>query len=158
MAAKHSGCSPVIAIDRIPERLELAKELGASHCINGDEADISAEIKKICGGIDYAFDTSGNRRLLNAMQRCLNPGASACGVGIGGSMNLSPGEKEQGKTWEDSTVGWSLAQKLIPRLLAWHKAGKFPFDRMIQVYRFDEINKAFEANRSGRAVKPIVVN
>jgi aryl-alcohol dehydrogenase len=157
MAAKRSGCSPIIAIDRIPGRLEMAKELGATHCINGDETDISAEIKKFCGGVDYAFDTSGNRRLLDALRIRLNPGASACGVGIGGSMNLSRKEKEQGKTWEDTTAGWSVPQKLIPRLLAWHKAGKFPFDRMIKVFPFDEINEAFEANRSGSVIKPVVV-
>jgi aryl-alcohol dehydrogenase len=55
-----------------------------------------------------------------------------------------------------ASMGWSVPQKLIPRLLAWHKAGKLPFDRMIRVFQFDEINETFEANRNGSVIKSVV--
>lgn len=158
MAAKIAGSSPLIAIDRIPARLELAKEFGATHCINGDAvADIAGAIEDICGGIDYGFDTSGECRLLAAQQAVLNPNAAACGVGIGGSIHLSRFERNQGKTWESPTDGWSVPQKFIPYLLSLHLEGKFPFDRMIKFFPFAAIEEAFEASHSGAVVKPVLV-
>ncbi|MFC0330691.1 NAD(P)-dependent alcohol dehydrogenase [Paenibacillus sepulcri] len=60
MAAKIIGCSRIIAVDIIPSRLELAKELGATHVINGNEADAVAEIRRITnGGANYSIDTTG---------------------------------------------------------------------------------------------------
>ena len=44
----------------VPERLELALELGATHAINGKEADAVIQIRQITGGgVDYALDTTG---------------------------------------------------------------------------------------------------
>ena len=45
----------------------------------------------------------------------------------------------------------------IPRLLEYHRAGSFPFEKMLHFYRFDEIEKAFEASRSCSVVKPVVL-
>lgn len=158
MAAKVAGSYPLIAVDRIPERLELAKEFGATHCINSDAvADLVGAIKSIWGGIDYGFDTSGDERLLAAQRAVLNPKASACGVGIGGSMHLSRSDLNAGKTWESPTSGWSVPQKFIPYLLSLHRAGKFPFDRMIKFFPFAAIEEAFAASSSGSVIKPVLL-
>jgi aryl-alcohol dehydrogenase len=157
MAASIARCEPIIAIDRVPSRLELAEEFGATHFIDGAKSDIVKNIKDICGKIDYAFDTSGSSRLLNAMRMALNSGASACGVGIGGCLSLNERERREGKSWKTTDTGFSTPYLFIPKLLEYHKAGKFPFEKMIRFYRFEEINEAFEANRSCSVVKPVVL-
>jgi aryl-alcohol dehydrogenase len=157
MAARIAGCDPIIAVDRVPYRLELAVELGATHRIDGDKADIAKIIKTTCGGIDYAFDTSGSSRLLDAMRKILTPGASACGVGIGEAMTLSERERREGKTWMTTNTGFSVPPLFIPKLLEYHRAGQFPFEKMLRFYRFDEINEAFAANRACTAVKPVIL-
>ncbi|MDR0445062.1 MAG: NAD(P)-dependent alcohol dehydrogenase, partial [Puniceicoccales bacterium] len=152
MAARIAGCNPIIAVERVPSRLELAAELGATHRIDGDKADIAKIIKGTCGGVDYAFDTSGSSRLLDAIRKVLNPGALACGVGIGGVLTLSERERKEGKSWMTTNTGFSVPPLFIPRLLEYYKAGQFPFEKMLRFYQFDEINEAFAANRACTAV------
>jgi aryl-alcohol dehydrogenase len=91
------------------------------------------------------------------MRKVLNRGASACGVGIGGSLSLSVRERNDGKSWTTTDTGFSNPPVFIPQLLDYHKAGKFPFEKMIRFYKFEEINEAFSANREFRAVKPVVL-
>jgi aryl-alcohol dehydrogenase len=157
MAARIAGCDPIIAVDRVPSRLDLAGELGAAYRIDSRKSDIIKSIKSTCGGVDYAFDTSGGSRLLDAMRRVLNPGASACGVGIGGELALSERERREGKRWETTNAGFSVPPLFIPKLLEYYKAGQFPFEKMIRFYRFGEINEAFAASRACTAVKPVVL-
>jgi aryl-alcohol dehydrogenase len=157
MAARIAGCDPIIAVDRVPGRLELAVELGATHCIDGKNAEVVKAIKNICGGVDHAFDTFGSSRLLDAMRKVLNPGASACGVGIGGALTLNERERKEGKTWMTTNTGFSVPPLFIPKLLEYHRAGQFPFEKMLRFYRFGEINEAFAANRACTAVKPVVL-
>jgi aryl-alcohol dehydrogenase len=157
MAARIAGCDPIIAVDRVASRLSLAVEFGATHRIGGKKADVAKAIRNICGGVDYAFDTSGSSRLLDAMRHVLNPGASACGVGIGGALALNELERQEGKSWMTTDTGFSFPLLFIPKLLEYHKAGLLPFDKMIRFYRFEDINEAFAASRECAAVKPVVL-
>jgi aryl-alcohol dehydrogenase len=147
----------LIAVDRIPSRLELAAKLGATHCIDSEKTDIAKFIKSVCGGVDYAFDTSGNSYLLDAMRKVLNAGAFACGVGIGGTLALSERERREGKSWVTTNTGFSVPSLFIPKLLEYYKAGQFPLETMLHFYRFGEINEAFETNRECTGVKPVVL-
>jgi Zn-dependent alcohol dehydrogenase len=46
-------------------------------------------------------------------------------------------------------------QTFIPQMLEWHQAGKFPFDRLVKTFPFDQINEAKHASESGVAIKPV---
>jgi aryl-alcohol dehydrogenase len=157
MAARIANCEPIIAVDRLAPRLEIARELGATHCIDSAKNDISKSVQKICGGIDYAFDTSGHPRLLEAMRKNLNPNASACGVGIGGGLELNANERKDGKTWATTDAGFSVPQMFIPKMIEYYKGGKFPFEKTLQFFRFEEIERALAASRACAAIKPIVL-
>ena len=50
MAARIAGCDPIIAVDRLPSRLVLAHELGATHTLESRGAETLAAIRKITGG------------------------------------------------------------------------------------------------------------
>ena len=81
----------------------------------------------------------------------------ACGVGIGGSITFSPKELAEGKTWGSPTAGWSVPQKFIPLLLDLRAKGEFPFEKMIRLYPFKQINQAFNNIENGRVIKPVLV-
>jgi Zn-dependent alcohol dehydrogenase len=49
------------------------------------------------------------------------------------------------------------SQLFIPKLIAWWKAGMFPFDKMIRQYRFSDINQAKKDSLSGVTVKPVLI-
>jgi aryl-alcohol dehydrogenase len=158
MAARVCGCNPIIAVDRIAARLSLAREFGATCCINtGETENIAAVIKELCGGLYYGFDTSGNYTLLENLRLALNKDGKACGVGIGGNIRFSSKERAGGKTWGTPDTGWSVPQTFIPQLLALQEKGNFPFEKMIHFYPFDQINRAFHDAEKGKVIKPVLV-
>jgi len=55
------------------------------------------------------------------------------------------------------TEGDADPQTFIPRMIDWYRAGKFPFDRLIKTFPFDQINEAAHASESGVAIKPVLV-
>jgi aryl-alcohol dehydrogenase len=157
LAARVCGCNPIIAVDKIPAKLNMAHEFGATYCINTCEVkDIAASIRDICSGIDYGFDTSGNCTLLESLRLALNKGGKACGVGIGGIFNFSSKEQCEGKTWGRPDTGWSVPQKFIPHLLSLQEKGEFPFEKMIRFYPFYQINQAIKDVEEGIPIKAVL--
>lgn len=148
-AAKQSKCSTIIVIDRISERLELAEEFGETHTINSSNtSDLESEIKKICGALDYGFDSTGSSVLLTAMSQTLKHTAIACGVG---DNHLS------GFDWQTTDEGFSIPQEMIPQMIQWYKAGAFPIEKLLCFYPFDKINEAMNAIRQGLVIKPVLI-
>jgi aryl-alcohol dehydrogenase len=158
LAARVCGCDPIIAVDKISARLNMACEFGATYRINtGEVEDIAVSISNICGGIDYGFDTSGNFTLLENLRLTLNRGGKACGVGIGGIINFSRKEHCEGKTWGSPDTGWSVPQKFIPRLLSLQARGVFPFEKMIRFYPFNQINQAIKDVEEDIPIKAVLI-
>ena len=50
--------------------------------------------------------------------------------------------------------GESRPKEFLPRLIALHRQGRFPFERMIRRFSLAEINAAVAAGERGEAVKP----
>ncbi len=162
MAAKIVGADPIIAVDVFDNRLALAKELGATHTINGKSEDAFAAIRALCpSGLSYAFDTTGIASLIEQAFALLSP------LGILGMVGASPptahltfnetsfmggGKRVMGILGGDSDI-----QGFLPELIEYHLAGQFPHDRLIRTFPFAQINEAFEAGESGAVVKPVLV-
>ncbi|MGQ4389461.1 hypothetical protein [Streptomyces sp. SAS_270] len=51
--------------------------------------------------------------------------------------------------------GDAAPQVLIPQLIALYEAGRFPFDKLIKRYAFEDINQAFEDSENGATLKPV---
>ena len=63
------------------------------------------------------------------------------------------------KGWTFKTIvqGSSVPQLFIPALVELWKQGRFPVDKLVRTYKFDDINTAFTDSESGATVKPVVV-
>lgn len=160
LAAKIAGCSKIIAVDIHDNRLELAKELGATHTINGTKGNTVEEVKNITGsGSNYAVDTTGvpavTRQALNGLK---SMGVLAV-VGATGDLtiNVQTELMGEGKSIIGVIEGDSIPQTFIPKLVQYYKEGKFPFDKLIEFYDFDDLEKAFEDSNTGKTVKPVIV-
>jgi L-iditol 2-dehydrogenase len=59
---KLAGCREIIAVDLRDDRLEMAKEMGATAGCNPGNHDVISEAKKMTGnrGVDIAFEAAGN--------------------------------------------------------------------------------------------------
>lgn len=162
MAGRISGCIKVIAIDIVPERLELAKELGATHTINSKQEDAVAKIKELTGGygVDWTVDTTGLPAVIKNTIAALAQGGTCAAIAVTPHLiELS--------TWNDLCVddkkvvgvnmGDSIPQIDIPRLLEFYKLGWFDFDKTEKFYDFEEINQANADSVSGKTIKPVLI-
>ncbi|WP_375088750.1 NAD(P)-dependent alcohol dehydrogenase [Peribacillus sp. RS7] len=159
MAAKIMGLKHIIVVDLHQSRLDLAKELGATHTLNGKEVDVVKEIKEITnGGSHYAIETTGATPVIKQSIAALRVSGKVSIVGMGGdvTLNFTNDILMEGKTIVGSVQGDSVPQQHIPRLVQYYKEGKFPFDKLVKFYDFEDINKAFEDSKTGVTIKPIV--
>lgn len=161
MAARIAGCTTIVGIDVKPGRLDLARDLGATHTINGASADPVEEIKELTGGgVDYSIETTAVPAVfrqavasLGLLGVCGLIGAAPLGTDVSLDMNdiLIPG-----KTVRGIVEGDSVPDVFIPRLVELHEQGRFPFDRLIEFYDLDDINAAADAAEEGEAIKPVL--
>ncbi|MEK4274568.1 NAD(P)-dependent alcohol dehydrogenase [Paenibacillus sp. FSL R7-0026] len=159
MAAKIIGCRTIIVVDLHESRLELARELGATHALNGKEVDVVKEIKEITnGGAHYSIETTGAVPVVKQSIHALRILGTVAIVGMSGdvTLNFIDDILMEGKKIVGTVQGDSVPQLLIPQLVKYYKEGKFPFDKLVKFYDFKDINKAFEDSKTGIAIKPIV--
>ncbi|MGO1769907.1 MAG: NAD(P)-dependent alcohol dehydrogenase [Microbacterium sp.] len=162
MAAVANRAGTVIAVDMVDSRLELAKELGATHVISPGREDSVARIQEITGGgVETALDTTGNDAVFQQMIASLGMAghAGALGAAKAGAQGVFdlPGALARGIRITWVVEGDSVPQTFIPELIALHKAGDFPFDRLVRTYAFDDLGTAFADSESGEVLKPVVV-
>ena len=159
MAAKIAGCQHIIAVDVHENRLELAKELGATHVLNGKNVDVVAEIKQItAGGSHYAIETTGVPLLIKQSLNALRPLGTVAIVGITPEVTLDIHNDlmAEGKKMVGVIEGDAVPRVFIPQLVAYYKAGRSPFDKLVTFYDFEQINQAFADSASGISIKPVL--
>ena len=161
MAAVIAECGTIIAIDVVPSRLELAKELGATHVINSNETDPVAEIKKITGGGAHSsVESSGIAKVTLQALACLRREGMAVLLSVTGPEEISiPLEAlilNPSATLTGLSEGASNPQAFIPELVGYYKEGRLPVEKLVKFYNFKEIEKAFEDSHTGATIKPIL--
>ncbi|MEU0468864.1 NAD(P)-dependent alcohol dehydrogenase [Amycolatopsis sp. NPDC006131] len=163
MAARVAGCTTVIAVDLHENRLDLAKEVGATHVVNGGREDLTDALMSITGGagVNYVLDTTAVPGLLAKAAQALSIRGTLALVGAakpGTEATFEIGASlVKGWTFKTIIQGSSVPQRFIPKLVELWEQGRFPFDKLIKTYQLDEINTAFADSESGATVKPVVV-
>ena len=160
MAAAIAGCSPIIACDLHPARLALAEELGATHLLRGDLPDLPAAVRALTEGFGahYAVDCTGSGKCVRSSLNAVRSLGVCAVVGATQELTIHVENELMGaaKTLGGVVEGCCVPQLFIPRLLDYYRQGRFPFDRLIEFYPFEEINRAFADTKSGKAVKAVL--
>lgn len=160
MAAKIAGCDPIIAVDRLPARLALATELGATHVLESRGAETLADIRRITGGgTHFALETSAQPEVfrlavdgLRGLGTCVLVGSARAGTEVSFEMPVLQG----GRTVRGVVQGDSRPREFIPCLVDLLMAGRFPLDRLTTRYALADINRAAADAVSGATIKPIL--
>jgi aryl-alcohol dehydrogenase len=160
MAAKLAGCDPIIAVDRLPARLALARELGATHTLESKDSETLGEIRRITGGgTHFALETSAVPQIfrlaidgLRGLGTCVLVGSARAGTEVAFEMPWLQG----GRTVRGVVQGDSRPREFIPRLVDLFIAGLFPLDRLVISYDFAAINQAAADAASGATIKPVL--
>lgn len=163
LAAHIAGCSTIIVSDPAPSRRELARELGATHVIDPATDDLVATVRTIVpSGADYALDTTGLQPVMNDALKCLRSRGTLGLLGVPPRIDVptpgfAVGVMNSGHIIKGIIEGDSDPDVFIPQLVAYHKAGRFPFDKLIKTYIFAEINEAVRDQLAGKCTKPVLL-
>ncbi|TJY11117.1 NAD(P)-dependent alcohol dehydrogenase [Lentilactobacillus buchneri] len=159
MAAKMIGMDHIIAIDIHDNRLELAKELGATETINSQKRNPEDVVKELLQtGVEYSIDTTGVSPVIKQAVHVLKPSGTCALIGLAGDVTFNIQGEVIGEAKQIIGIieGDAIPQLFIPKLVNYYKKGLFPFDRLVKYYKFADINQAFEDSADGSVIKPIV--
>lgn len=161
MAAKIAGCSPIIASDLHGDRLKLAQRYGAHVTISGDDPEfVEKTVAASEGGVSYALDSAGTQTTFETAIACLHPGGNLGILTLPGGFE-DPVSHPGGLSFMTTSMtgiieGDSVPDRFIPWMIEQHRAGKLPYDEFMTEYPFENIAAAFEAQRSGSVIKPVL--
>lgn len=158
MAARLAGASQIVAIDINEQRLDMARELGASDVLLSNQETLTALRELRPAGFDFSFNTAQVLEVFNVAASCLAMEGTAGFV-------VQPNEAWTPDMFHILTGGRKLQgiiggnanpQTFIPLLIEYWRQGRFPFDRLITEFRFEEIGEAWAQFRSGKIIKPVL--
>lgn len=157
-----ASCVPIIAVDIQDDKLELAKQMGASYCLNARKQDPIEKIKQICsGGVDFAVEASGRSQvMLQALYSVRNQGGAVVVIGNarhGERIELDPRQLNMGKRILGTWGGDNVPDQDFPKYGDLVSSGKLnlkPF--LSKTYRLNAINQAIDDLRSGKTIRPLI--
>ncbi len=165
IGAVMAGASRIIAIDVNPDKFEIAKQLGATDCINPRQYD--APIQQVVidltdGGVDYSFECIGNVEVMRAARESCHKGwgeSTIIGVaGAGQEISTRPFQLVTGRVWRGSAFGGVRGRSELPGYVAQAMAGAIPLDAFItHTMPLAEINRAFELMEAGQSIRSVVI-
>jgi alcohol dehydrogenase len=162
MGAHEAGAAQILAIDVVPEKLALARELGATLAIEAGEGAVAAVREATGGGADKAIETVGSERVLAEAYEATRRGGTTVTVGLPApdrtlsipAVSLVTEER----TLKGSYLGSCVPARDVPRFIALHRAGRLPVERLLtHRVELDELNEAFDRLARSEAVRQVVV-
>ena len=162
VAAKMAGCKSIVASDVRANRLDLARQLGATHVHNATEGDFDAwRDEHFPRGFTHALDSTGNKAVFENTIASL-----ATGGEMAYAILPAPMEEFSFKPFQlfvkcaslkAVSFGSSVPAELLPNMLQWWVDGQFPVEALIQEFAFEQINEAVAAGHTGEVIKPVLV-
>ena len=164
IGAVMAKASRIIAIDTNPDKFAIARQLGATDCVNpaAHERPIQEVIVDLTdGGVDYSFECIGNVKVMRAALECCHKGwgeAVIIGVaGAGEEISTRPFQLVTGRVWRGSAFGGVRGRSELPGYVARAQNGEIPLDTFItHTMGLEDINHAFELMHAGKSIRSVI--
>ncbi|MEO6808710.1 MAG: zinc-binding dehydrogenase, partial [Isosphaeraceae bacterium] len=162
MGARLAGAFPIIAVDTLPAKLALARELGAHHTIDANADDVVSTIADLTGGgVDFAFEAVGSAAVLAVAYNSVRRGGTAVSVGLPHpDQQLSIQAVSlagQEKCIRGSYMGSAVPRRDVPRLIGLSQSGALPVDALVSPsISLEDINIGFDRLADGSAIRQLV--
>ena len=155
----------IIAVDLNPAKFEMARQLGATDCINPKDLTDSvteAIVEMTRGGVDYSFECIGNVDVMRQALECCRMGwgvSTIIGVaGAGQEIRTRPFQLVTGRTWKGSAFGGVKGRTQLPVYVEQYLAGEIEVDRMVtHTMPLEDINRAFDLMHSGESIRSVIL-
>ncbi len=162
--AVHRGASRIIGMDLLDEKLELARQFGATHTVNSAAQDAAQRVIDLSEGrgVDYVFVTVGAKSAIEQSLSMLAKGGTAVIVGMPASgvmAQYDPGEfAAAGQRIVGSKMGSASVSRDIPELVRLYQEGSLKLDELISGrYALRDINDAVASVQRGEALRNVVI-
>ncbi|MFH8469142.1 NAD(P)-dependent alcohol dehydrogenase [Streptomyces sp. NPDC017991] len=157
MAAVAVGCDPVVAVDPVAARRDLATALGAGAALPPGDGLVAALRDLTGGGAQHVIETSGLSQMARQAVGALRPRGNVVLLGLGGEVTFDVmGLLAKGVRVHGVIEGDSDPARFIPELVRLYERGLFPLDRLVTTYPFEAIGAAVAAMVGGDVVKPVL--
>lgn len=162
-AAQMVSAYPIIGIDIVDSKIEMAKKWGVTHAFNSKTTpDFAEKIRAIAGpqGADVVIDTTGNARVIETAYDLTRPDGKTILVGVpkkGDNANIYTLPLHFNKVLKGSQGGDSVPDVEIPRFIRLIEQGRMTLEGLItHEYALDDINEALRVFRSGDAGRIVI--
>lgn len=157
-----AGAEKIIAVDTLSNKLEFARQFGASHTVNGSTEDPVSQIKELTdGGADYAFEAIGFPETLRQAYDSVGKRGITVAIGVT-PLTTEVSVPVMSLIFEEKTLTGSLYGSSrpwidIPMLMELYRSGKLKLEELLtREYPFNQINEAYEALEAGEVARSIV--
>ncbi|EAR10551.1 S-(hydroxymethyl)glutathione dehydrogenase/class III alcohol dehydrogenase [Reinekea blandensis] len=164
IGATMAGASRIIAIDINESKFDLAKQLGATDCINPKDYDQPIQeviVELTDGGVDYSFECIGNVDVMRSALECCHKGwGESVIVGVAGAgqeISTRPFQLVTGRVWRGTAFGGVKGRSELPSYVERYLDGEFKLsDFITHTMPLDEINEAFDLMHEGKSIRSVV--
>ena len=164
IGAKMAGANRIIGVDINESKFELAKQLGATDCINPKNYDKPIQdviVEMTDGGVEYSFECIGNVDVMRSALECCHKGwgeSVVIGVaGAGQEISTRPFQLVTGRVWRGSAFGGVKGRSELPAIVERYMAGEFALNDFItHTMGLDDINKSFDLMHSGESIRTVI--
>jgi S-(hydroxymethyl)glutathione dehydrogenase / alcohol dehydrogenase len=175
--ARIAGARMIIAVDQFESKLALARRLGATHTVDASNADAVEAIRALTsegdadepvvaglggsGGVDYAFEAVGLKKLAEQCFECIKPGGTATIIGmipVGQKVELDGPKFLTERKIQGSNMGSNRFRIDMPRYIDYYLQGRLNLDDMISRRgKLEDVNEAFRAMKAGEVARTVLM-
>jgi S-(hydroxymethyl)glutathione dehydrogenase/alcohol dehydrogenase len=162
--AKQARAGRILAIDTNPAKFDLARNMGATDCINPKDHDKPIQdviVALTDGGVDYSFECIGNVDVMRAALECCHKGwgeSIIIGVaGAGQEIRTRPFQLVTGRVWRGSAFGGVKGRTQLPGMVQQAMRGEIRLDPFItHTMPLEKINEAFDLMHEGKSIRTVI--
>ena len=159
--AAIAGAGRIIAIDRVPAKLELAKVFGATDVIQAGDDTVKQVLEMTGGGVHHSFEAIGLKATAEQSFKMLRRGGTANVIGmipVGVKIELTGSDFLGERRIQGSYMGSNRFPVDMPRLVDAYMAGKLKLDELIsRRIKLEDVNSAFDELKRGELARSVIV-
>ena len=157
-----AGADRIIAVDLLDNKLEYARQFGATDVINAGNGDAAGRVLEMTGGgVDFAFEAIGNPAAIQQAYEMCRMGGTTVIVGMApeddvlefNALSIPRTERAIVGSWYGSARPWVD----LPRLADMYMRGRLKIDELIsRSYPLEQINEAYDALQAGEVARSVL--
>ena len=175
--ARIAGARMIIAVDQFEAKLALARRLGATHTVDSSHTDAVKAIRELAspaqsaepvvaglgasGGVDYAFEAVGLKKLAEDCFECIKPGGTATIIGmipVGQKVELDGPKFLTERKIQGTNMGSNRFRIDMLKYVEFYKQGRLNLDDMItRRGKLEDVNEAFRAMKAGEVARTVLM-